>query len=81
MAGKGRAAASVKWRRRRGEDTMVKLTAQRARQQRRRRPHAASAALCVSQAALHILLSTLPTSVAPRGPAAGDAGDEPMRVS
>ena len=31
--------------------------------------------------ALHSLLSTLPTSVAPRGPAAGDAGGEPMRVS
>ena len=35
----------------------------------------------VSQTALHSLLSTLPTSVAPRGPAAGDAGGEPMRVS
>ncbi|EOD33390.1 hypothetical protein EMIHUDRAFT_229711 [Emiliania huxleyi CCMP1516] len=34
-----------------------------------------------TMAALPILLSTLPTSVAPRGPAAGDAGGEPMRVS
>ena len=43
--GKGRAAASSKWRRRRGEDTMVRPSAQRARQHPRRRPHAASAAL------------------------------------
>ena len=44
-------------------------------------PRSGGGALSEGQTALHSLLGTLPTSGAPCGPAAGDAGGEPTRVS